>query len=655
VTYYAFAEDNFPGAPRRTETDLRYIDIRPFKRSYRLSDPGGEGGESTTLEELIARQRFNLNRTVRLAKHRPGDRSEPEDPLKIASFEEMLAGLTREFIEGIEGIAGRRFEMLHDAEASMLAAVDVLDHGKNAEATPLESSALRGLIEARDTFRMSVCQGSNMAQALRSFDRKQAQKIRKPRSEDEEAEALVAEIEELAGDEDFVYATIAAAMSSGGDNKAEEGTEAETEKDPSANAKGQSSPPGRQGEPAEKGQDQDAPKGGQKGRKGSRGASGTGDGNGPGMGGKAPDRRATAEEQERIADEARALEERLKRVEAASELSRLRMARAAEAADRASGALSRGRPQEAAEAAKEGAVLLHELARQVKGEITREVADAIAMAGDLAQDLADREAELAALPASTPGGAQVQGDSGASPGGRGTPTEADRLERLAEAARTLEEWLKQIARRGEGKAGEAARALLEQGAVARIIEQIDRIAALDAAGERARARREAAEVAKSLEVLARSLDMLHRDIVAPRLAALVGFDRRLDELVARLKTLTTKAEVDEWHRQTSALLRELEAKEGVITGVADLEKAMADAGWHTGGGPWRWGVGDHRSWIAPGGYTDAVRTIAKQVEERIQELILKDVVSARDEATPPEFKELVERYYEVLSKKGGGH
>ena len=35
-------------------------------------------------------------------------------------------------------------------------------------------------------------------------------------------------------------------------------------------------------------------------------------------------------------------------------------------------------------------------------------------------------------------------------------------------------------------------------------------------------------------------------------------------------------------------------------------------------------------------------------------MILKDMASARDEATPPEFKELVERYYEVLSKDGGG-
>jgi hypothetical protein len=30
------------------------------------------------------------------------------------------------------------------------------------------------------------------------------------------------------------------------------------------------------------------------------------------------------------------------------------------------------------------------------------------------------------------------------------------------------------------------------------------------------------------------------------------------------------------------------------------------------------------------------------------------MVSARDEATPPEFKELVERYFEVLSGGGAG-
>ena len=134
LTYYAFAEDNYPGGAKRTETDLRYLDIRPFKREYKLAETGepmeGEG-ELATLAELIARQRFNLNRATRLAKHKPADKTFAEDPLKIAGFEETLAGLTREFTEGVEGIVGQRIEPLHAAEEAMLAAIAALDHGQN--------------------------------------------------------------------------------------------------------------------------------------------------------------------------------------------------------------------------------------------------------------------------------------------------------------------------------------------------------------------------------------------------------------------------------------------------------------------------------------------------------------------------------------------
>src|SRR5262249_10755459 len=38
VAYYAFAEDNRPDAPQRTTTELRFIDIRPFLRTYKLVD-----------------------------------------------------------------------------------------------------------------------------------------------------------------------------------------------------------------------------------------------------------------------------------------------------------------------------------------------------------------------------------------------------------------------------------------------------------------------------------------------------------------------------------------------------------------------------------------------------------------------------------------
>ena len=869
VTYYAFAEDNFPGGSRRVETDLRYIDIRPFKRTYKLADGAGDEdpGESTTLTELIARQRFNLNRTVRLAKHLPGDRTTPEDPLKITTFEELLAALTREVVEAFQRVAPDQFESLQQAEAAMVAAVNALDREKNDDAAALEAEALRHLIEARRTFRFLVGNGDTsqaMMQKLRAFDRTQAQKIRKPKNEADAAEALVAEIEELAGDEDFVYATIAQ-ISDGSTplpvetvpvqepNPAEgpppttdepapntgqaqagqtgqEGQDTAKEGDPkqtgpmaargksgtgkavgtgkqAANKEGEdpsSTPPkkaqrglpkaerpgeqpakdgpdspkqgskkqsGRmadRGEPdtqktgrqsdegpgedpsetpatkgaarqagTQKGNDQSGPdgqveakKGGspKNGRMADRGNSGKEKGNdqpgpdghdeakkggspkngrmadrgdsgkengkaqpgpdsrtdranasgqpkkkksaapgamsdaGTAEGGKSKlmDHRAITAEQGRITDEARDLEERLKRLEPASELSKLRMAKAAEAAERAAGALERGQSKEAAGLTKNGAMLLHEVASQVKGEIAREPADAVAMARDRAEELAQREAEFAEMPptasaseSESPGSESARSKKGSKAGARGKETDAEMLERLAEEARTLEQWLKQIAGRGEGKAGELARELLDQGKMTEIIRQIDRIAEMHQAGKSDEARGEAAKVAQALEALARSLDMLHRDIVAPRLAELVEAEKRLADLSERLDSLKTDAEVNAWHRQTVAMVRDLEKKEAMTEVVAELEKAMVDAGWTAAGGIWTWNT-PNGNWRAPVTYKDSLKKIARRLQDQIQDMILKDMMSSRDETTPPEFKELVERYYEVLSREGGG-
>jgi hypothetical protein len=41
ITYYAFVEDNHPIEAHRTATELQFIDIRPFKRSYQLVEGGG--------------------------------------------------------------------------------------------------------------------------------------------------------------------------------------------------------------------------------------------------------------------------------------------------------------------------------------------------------------------------------------------------------------------------------------------------------------------------------------------------------------------------------------------------------------------------------------------------------------------------------------
>jgi hypothetical protein len=649
VTYYAFAEDNYPSGAHRSETDLRFIDIRPFKREYKLAEPGdamGEG-ESTTLGELIARQRFNLNRAARLAKHKPTDRTPAEDPLKIATFEETLAGLTREFTEGLEGIAGIRIEPLHEAEESMLAAVAAVDRGRNAEAPLNMSDALRHLIEARRTVLQAVADGRISPQALRSFDRTQAQKIRKPKKEQEEAEAIAEEIEQLADDEDFVYATLASLAMEGN----QEAVKAEkAEKNEQTEQRSESK--GSQGSTGQ-GNEQGSEKGQQTGQepKDANEASGPAEA-------KKDRRREAAERQEAIADKARELEERLKKLEAASNLARARMARAAEATEKTSGALARGNTKEATETAKAGAAMLHELARQVKGEITQEPTDELAMARDLAAELAEREGEFGKTPE---GGSSPDAKGEAKTGGTGATghgvdgdweglTDAERLERMEEMAKTLEEFLKGASQRTEGETGERVREMIAETGAVQVVERAERVGALYLGGQKPEARREATELSRKLELLAQALDVLHRGIVAPELAELVEFDRRVAELLTRLKTLATEAEIVEWHRQAAALIRDLE-KAGMHT-VAERLAGAIDVG-HWQGGPIHWTDAPLHYWVAPVVYTTNLQSVAVQLQNRIQDLILKDLVSARDEATPPEYKELVERYYEVLSKDHG--
>ena len=517
--------------------------------------------------------------------------------------------------------------------------------------------ALRHLIAARDTLRVTLSDDPALAQAMRNFDRLQAQKIRKTKKSQEDAQEIAQQIEELAQDEDFVYATLAGIMMEQQAGEAKKGdatgkAEEDTEK---------------KAEPAEKKEEA------QKSAKGAKGAKGSGPGQGKGKAGEKgePDdedkageprkdkRREAIERQEKIGDRARDLEEKLKKLEDASDLAKLRMAKAAETAEKASGALARGNTKEATETAKAGAAMLHELARQVKGELARDVAQELAMARDLADALAEREAELAQMPqggdpasSGDQQGKDSQGKSGSggkgegNRGGWGDLADAERLERIEEAAKTLEHWLKDASLRAEGESAERIRELIEDKAATRVVERTERIGELYLGGQKPTARREANELARSLEVLARQLDVLHRGIVAPELAALVEFDKRVAELSAKLKTLKTDAEIAEWHRLAAALIRDLK-KAGQTQAAAALDDAIEDGGWN-------WGVGDYTYRLAPAAYVTALTSVNYLLQSKIQDLILKDIVSARDEATPPEFKELVDRYYEVLSKKNSG-
>ncbi len=209
VMYFAFAEDNRPGQPQRTETDMRFIDIRPFKRVYQIIDPDpmpGAGGGSglKSLEELIQKQRFALNRTMQIEKRAVAGRKPDATSLdQLMTFEKELAQHVRELALGLEARGFDDTELFYQAETAMLAAVDSLSVGKWENATLQMKDALKALIEQRDRTREFILKNPDAAKlaALRQFDRMQAQKLRRPKTDKEEARELIRRLQELVSQE----------------------------------------------------------------------------------------------------------------------------------------------------------------------------------------------------------------------------------------------------------------------------------------------------------------------------------------------------------------------------------------------------------------------------------------------------------------------
>ena len=212
VMYFGYAEDNRPNSPQRTETDMRFIDIRPFKRTYLVVDPdpgsaANMGQPLKSLEELIQQQRFGLNRTLQIEKRAASGRKPDAMSLdELMQFETDLAKNVRDTAQGLESRGFDDTEMYYLAEAAMLAAVDSLSVGKWDNASLQMRDALKALIEQRDRTLRFIRKNPNPAllAALRAFDRLQAQKLRRPKTDKEEARELIRRLEELISQETAV-------------------------------------------------------------------------------------------------------------------------------------------------------------------------------------------------------------------------------------------------------------------------------------------------------------------------------------------------------------------------------------------------------------------------------------------------------------------
>lgn len=179
ITYYAFAEDIYFDESRRTTTPLRFIDIRPYQQDYQLPQGGGGGGggssgQSVTLEELIKRQRDQLNQSFSARDPRL-----PREALqKFAASQAELKEHTSEFATGMAQLGGD-VEPIEKAAEQMQAAADKLTANELDPALAAQTEALTQLVKARENLRKKLCNCSSDS-PQKKFDRQQRQKLRLP-------------------------------------------------------------------------------------------------------------------------------------------------------------------------------------------------------------------------------------------------------------------------------------------------------------------------------------------------------------------------------------------------------------------------------------------------------------------------------------------
>lgn len=652
VTYYAFAEDNYPDAAHHSETDLRFIDIRPFRRIFRLPDPSAPGGANNansvqvrSLNELIARQRFNLNRTIRLdRKTQSGKEPTLVEVDRTATFEDDLSKSTHELADFLAELEFDGSDLLYQAETVMLTAVDSLNVGKYELSGQQQKDSLRLLIEGRDTIERTLRRGASAAQrnALRNFDRQQIQKLRRPKrdkEDEEDPERLVDQLRRLADEQTFVYKTLTN-MTGGRQQNAQpaktKGGDGQSDNPLAKGEEGEKSKDRGQGSQAEDEETMDA------------------DGNDP----SEMSREAIEQRQSDLAVEVRDVETILNRIRNMSELARKRVAEAADAADEVSGALSRGSTDEAVETARQTSDMLRELALNVEGVMSSEASQKISMARDLSGMIAALERRIAneADPEEEKSEVRGQGSEEEEPEAEEERMAglARRAARLAETGRTMKDILDATVEsnsRGDREAIRRVDEVLGEEEVDETVERMDDVRRLLAERREKDARVEGEDIADRLDVLARALDQVYRSIVTPRMEQLTALEARAARAAEGLKALETNEQISTWHRKALDLMEDLDKAKAVGASLDELYEAMQTEGWSKMADRtrWNWERGETGTFDAPTSYGRAMRTIIEDVQQQMQELMLTDLVADGNEATPPKYKHLVDTYIEVLS------
>lgn len=671
ISYYAYAEDNYFSQPRRVTTPLRFIDIRPFKQQFQVVNSNCNcQGQSATLEELIKRQREQLTSAFAAQQQQA---TPSADLLKrLAAGEADLLAKTEEFWQGMEAIAGP-IPTLQEAVEQMQDAVTSLNGAKLPEGVSAEQQALAALVKARENLRQKLNQ-SSCASECQKFDRQQEQKLRMPEKKEQDKQQQVAQarkkLNELAQKEREWAQQCKNCQNPSSSPSSQAKPSASSGSSASSQSSGQPMPMPSQGQPMPmpgEGQPMPMPSSEQAGEKSPN---------------ESPLPDALAKAQEQLLNELKQLQEQLAQAGQQSQAGQEQAEQAAASMKEGLDELQKQNGQKASEAGERSADQLERLAEHLAAMNAKDIGERLAQAQELAQQLAagqeavekklgegkQSEGEKSAgegsqgeKPVSEPtqGSEQAGGEkqTGEQPGGEepgdkpGSGSSLSAKERqLAAEAKLLAEQLAALARDAAAEPGNLGEQLAQATAenppeeIAAAIEQ----AASDLEGNRpGEARRGVSQTKESLQELGQQLGVARGQFSQPELEELQKLEEQLAQLMERAErakeagTKPSPAEQARWQE----LLAKLEALAG---GDERLAKALA-----------RLRASEHRQNgqpLPPGVYPEielvdapSKRDVAKALQSKIQEAILASALMDADQPVPPQYRELVEKYYRALS------
>ena len=628
VSYFAFAEDNYPDGTHRTETELRFIDIRPFRQRYQLVDmedpmgmPGGE--DLMFLGDLIRRERALLNRTLRVAQRiKAGGVPETDTSDALIEEQQIIADGTKRLADFLVAMQFGGEELIFEAHEAMLGAITSLGDGRFDDAVAQERDAIKLLVEGRDVLRILIRKNppKNRA-ALKAFSRAEAQKLRRPKSDQQEVMELIERLTQLENEERRVSSELASVMNGGSGQSQMNGSSGQggsgspkdatpSENNPDGTNKPEPDPKDANAEPTKDGLDAEKSEAGQPesskdGNSETELAAGEKNGdektNAGQPGGKPGDmtdtegddgenvaaksadeiRREVEERQHAAALEARDIEAKMQQIPLITELARERMAEAAKMAETAAEMLTRGDTSGAMDQVKQAEQKLGELRRQAEALLKEEISQQIAAARDLASRLAQQQAQLQSQ-LNQQANAMSQNSQGSSPTPNGqsqSQSASQGQSQTGNASGSQQAQTPEEMQAAKEALADAARMLAETG---RTLEDVTKAIA-NAEGEQDQESaaqvgrvRDEQQLTKQIEQMQKIVDQIEKD-------DLTGAQAAAGEVAQRMEV--TAQELEQVHRRLVAprlaKLMELEAKVmAMIENLKELETVDDVAAWH---------------------------------------------------------------------------